>query len=91
MHHTRRINLIKCILYNHWTVATHSHARKRAAIGERTLPDARHAVRDRHARERTATLERIRRDARHAVRDRHARQPAAVAERPFPDARHTVG
>ena len=65
--------------------AGEGHACQFAALGERPVPDARHAVGDRHARKIVATLKRPIPYARHAVGDRHARQPAATFERPVLD------
>ena len=65
------------------------YARKAAAIIERPLSDARHAVGDDDAR-KAATRERPISDARHAVGDGNARKAAATTERLVSDARHAT-
>ena len=68
----------------------HRHARKAAAVPERTVPDARDAVGYRHTRKAAAAGERQLPNARHRPGYRHARQPAATIERIRRDARHSV-
>ena len=71
--------------------AGEGHACQAAALGERPVPDARHAGGDRHACQTAANFKRPSPNARHAVSDRHTCQIRAVSERIFPDARHAVG
>ena len=61
-----------------WIVLINSDARQAAAIVERILTDAGHAVRYRDARQAAAIRERRITDAGHAVGYRDARQAAAT-------------
>ena len=54
---------------------------------ERTLSNARHAIRDGDARQASAPRERLISYARHAIRDSDARQAAATLERIIVNAR----
>ena len=62
-----------------------------AAVVERFISNARHAVGDRHRREALAAVERVLSNARHAFGNRHRREVRAGAERALSNARHAVG
>ena len=66
------------------------YTRQATATEERTLADARHAIRDRDARQATATEERPLADARHTIPYRDTRQATAIGERIIADTRYAV-